>query len=164
MSLAFVGCGGSDDEDDGGETGPEIYLLGAMDIENNATQKGWATNGMDNVETALTIEIFQAAKYLVLEMPTAPVNGLQIIWQGDGDNYGWNEQQEVLKNDGTPDPEKGASVTEDGGKAILRFELSKACKNYEAVALSTKAKIFIGFYSPNVDGLGITKAYLEMAE
>jgi hypothetical protein len=167
MSLAFVACGGDDDSGETPPKGPRTVDLGTtFTAENNASQKGWGTNGTDNKETDLDIADLIAAKYLVLEMPAAPSGGFQLIWQGNAVAWtDWNQQNSVLLDDGTPDPEKGASVTVDGGKAILKIELSKGFVKYDTeFKLCTQAKFFIAYYSPNVDALGITKAYLEMAE
>jgi hypothetical protein len=122
---------------------------------NNATQMGWRTNGTDKEETNLSIEELQWATHLVLDLRKPPAGGLQITWQGDGDNWGWN-QTAVLSGSGAPDADKGASL--DGN--TLMIELSKAFSNYDALKASTQAKFLVAYYSENVADLGIRRAYL----
>ena len=133
----------------------DAKVLGAMDWVNNATQMGWRTNGTDKEETNLSIEELQWATHLVLDLRKPPAGGLQITWQGDGDNWGWN-QTAVLSGSGAPDADKGASL--DGN--TLMIELSKAFSNYDALKASTQAKFLVAYYSDNVADLGIRRAYL----
>ena len=133
-------------------------------IVNNDTQKGWCTNGVDDIETELMIGDLKAAKYLVLELDKTPKGGMQFIWLGDGNNWGWSAGQEViLKDNGDPDEKKGTKFR-DNEKKVLEIELSKAVKEYKKFVsvASTKVKIIIGYYSSNIADLGITKAYLEI--
>jgi hypothetical protein len=168
MSLAFVACGGDDDPEKPpvGPTGPKTIQLGDFNWINNDNQKGWRSNGTDTIETDLAIEDLVAAKYLVLELNAAPAGGFQVVWQGNGTpGWAWN-QVDVLAGDGTPIDGAGATVTPSAGGAILKVEFSVtfAEKDYEGFKASTQAKILIAYYTGGIDGLGITKAYLEMAE
>jgi len=125
---------------------------------NDATQEGWCSNGTDNKTTDLDIADLIKAKYLVLEMPKAPTGGMQFIWQGTGNNWGWGQQDGILTDTGGANPEKGSSFSNDG--KTLKIELSKAAKDYDKFIVSTQTKFFIAYYSSNVADLGITKAYL----
>lgn len=121
--------------------------LGDFTAINSDTQKGWCTNGVDNITTALTIEQLTSAKTLILELSKAPTGGLQIIWQGDGDSWTWNQTDGVI-------PDAGSDQTK------IEIDLASTLKNYEAFKASTQVKVFLGYYSDNIDGLGVTKAYL----
>jgi len=136
--------------------------LGPMTVENNATQRGWATNGTDDITTNLTVETLINAQYLKLVLEKKPVGGMQIVWQGDGsapgvDAWNWNETA-ISNNTGDFDAAKGA-VWDEATKT-LTIELSKAFAGYAALANSYKAKFFICYYSTNVDSLGIISADL----
>ena len=167
-----LGCGGSKKSPHGPDENEEVFdraveLEMPFTIVNNANQKGWKANGCDDdkppFETKLELDDFKAAKFLVLELGTKPTGGLQIIWQGDKNSgWAWTQNDEVLKNgDGSPDPAKGAKWR-DEEKLILEIELKKAMKSYVNLKKCEKAKIYLGYYSPNVDELGITRAYLEI--
>lgn len=116
-------------------------------LVNNSTQKGWCTDGTDDIATDLTMEQLAAAESLVLEFAEAPSGGMQFIWQGDGDGWGWNQTDQVI-------PDGGISDT------TFTIDLAKTAKNYDALKSSTKAKIILGYYSDGFDDLKITKAYL----
>jgi uncharacterized repeat protein (TIGR02543 family) len=134
--------------------------LGSVTVSNNATQKGWATNGTDDIETNLDIVTLINAQYLELTLEKKPIGGVQIIWQGDGDDWNWN-QNAITDDNGNFDSAKGAVLTEEADDTFtLKIELSKALANYGALEDSYKAKIFIAYYSPNFDALGIIKADL----
>jgi hypothetical protein len=165
FSIVTLGCGKNDDKgnNNGNEGGNEPpgetrqVELGAFTVStDNAGQKGWATDGTDGISTTLKIEDLIAAKYLVLELSKAPSGGLQMIWQGDGNAWDWAQNDGVLGDAGSPNASKGASLSGN----VLKIELSKALKDYSKLAASTKAKLFIAYYTPDIAGLGITKAYL----
>jgi uncharacterized protein YjdB len=147
-------------------SGSKTINLGYFTIDNHDSQKGWCTDGTDGISTSLNIDDLIAAKFLVLELTAKPTGGLDMIWQGDvwqgGVDWTWNQQDGILSNTGEPDTQLGAAIMQGAGKVILRIELSKALKNYNAFILNTKAKIFIAYYSPDIDALGITRAYLEL--
>jgi hypothetical protein len=148
----------------------KAYLVGNVDLGleftavNNATQSGWATDGVDGKETPLLAKTLVAAKFLVLELSKAPTGGLQMIWQGNGDpNWTWTQTNGVLSNNGEPNAELGATIIPGDGDAVtLRIELSKAFTNYDLFLASTQIKFFVAYYSSTVADLGITKAYLEL--
>jgi len=144
--------------------GPITYpiVLGDFNNINNETQKGWLTNGVDGKDSTLTAEAMTGAKYLVLELSKAPTGGFQIIWQGDGDGWAWDQTDNVLANDGSPDPSKGSAITVKDGVTSLVIELSKAVKNYDKFLESEQIKLFIAYYSNNITDLGVTKAYLSL--
>jgi hypothetical protein len=131
--------------------GPYMILaeMGDFNVENNATQRGWGGGGVDDIETVVPMEAFINAKYLVLELSAAPTGGLQVIWQGDGDNWGWNETSGVIPNTGT-------------SETTIVIELADTLKNYEAYLTNTMVKIFLGYYSPDIAGLGVTRAFLAV--
>jgi hypothetical protein len=158
VTAGDTGGGG----DGGGEvTGPKTIDLGDYTIDQDAQTKGWLTDGTDNKESDLAVEDLVAAKYLVLELGKAPVGSLQVIWQGDSDNWGWNQTNGVLSNNGIPDAEKGVTLSKD---FVLKIELSKTLVKYDDFVNCIKAKLIIAYYSTGIADLGITKAYLEMAE
>nr|AGS51647.1 glycoside hydrolase family 5 [uncultured bacterium contig00026] len=161
--LAFFGCGGNggdDDDDDITDGEPRIVELGDFTWINNDNpdkQKGWRSNGTDNTTTDLDIADLKAAKYLVLELSSAPTGGLQIVWQGNyNSNWDWNQTDGILAS-GVPDATKGAALSED---FVLTIELSLALTNYSQLASCTQAKFLLGYFSPDIAGLGITSAYL----
>ncbi|MDR0292975.1 MAG: LPXTG cell wall anchor domain-containing protein [Oscillospiraceae bacterium] len=120
--------------------------LGAMNVTNSDTQKGWVTDGMDDIASSLTIEQLRSATTLHLEFSAPPAGGMQFIIQSDGDNYAWNQ------NDGAI-PDTGLDATS------IDIDLTKM-KGFSALKDATKAKFFLGYYSSNIADLGITKAYL----
>ena len=124
------------------------FTLGDFTISNGDTQKGWASNGTDNKETNLSIETLTSAKTLVLELSKAPAGGLQIIWQGNGDDWAWNQTDGVIPSEGTEE-------------TTIRIDLATALKNYSKFKSSTEAKILLGYYSDNMADLGVTRAYLD---
>jgi uncharacterized protein YjdB len=142
--------------------GANTINLGNFTVENNDVQKGWCTNGTDEITTSLSINDLIAAKFLVLELSKVPNAFMQIIWQGDGDSWAWNQRDGILSNNGEPNAELGVTITQSAGKVILRIELSKAFINYYALLICSKVKFFLSYYSPDIEGLGITRAYLEL--
>jgi hypothetical protein len=164
MTLSCASSKGSDsalfsDEEFKAETiwyFPDIQgNLGPMNIRNQATQMGWGSEGTDNKE-GQPVENFTTAKFLVLQLSAKPTGGLQMIWQGDSDGWNWNQNDGVLADDGTPNAAKGATLSDDN---VLTIDLSKALNKYSDMFVNnTKTKILLGYYSPNVEALGITKA------
>lgn len=114
---------------------------------NNATQKGWLTDGVDGKSSDFTVEQFTTAKQLVLEFEEAPVGEMQFIWQGDGDGWAWNQTD-------------GLSTTD----TKIEIDLAATVKNYSAFQSSTQVKIFIAYYNDGFDDLKITKAYFVGGE
>jgi hypothetical protein len=164
--FAFVSCDSDSGTKEEEKEGPKTVPLGDFDWVNNDNQKGWRSNGTDSTETDLAYEDVVAAKYLVLELNAAPAGGFQIVWQGNGTpGWGWN-QQDILAGDGTPIDGNGGTITESGGKVIFKIEFSAAFaeKDYAGFLASTQVKILIAYYTGGIAGLGIQKAYLEMAE
>jgi hypothetical protein len=138
--------------------------LGEMNVVNNVTQQGWATNGQDGVVTDLTTDILISAKYLVLELSKAPTGGMQIIWQGNGKSPSdWNQQDDILTGSGGATG-YAAIIPGTGDAVTVRIDLSKAFKDRPTFELCTQAKFFVAYYSSNVADLGITKAYLSILE
>nr|AGS51657.1 glycoside hydrolase family 5 [uncultured bacterium contig00026] len=155
--LAFFGCGGNggdDDDDDITDGEPQTVALGAFTLNLGATEKGWATNGTDNLTTSLNIADLKAAKYLVLEITTPPTGEMKFVWQSDSNNdWAWTEQV-IFDDSGAPNAANGATLEDN----VITIELSKAIVNYAKLATSTQAKIFIKY--TNIDDLGITSSYL----
>ena len=144
-------------------------------------QLGWAIGGIvfqgkgDAITVAkdlgYDIEMFQKAKYLVIEMPdeTYPRSGVDIIWGGEDANGDstkgggmWN-QQPIAGGSGDVDK---TFAKKDGNK--LKIDLTKALKNYPMykAATTTKVKIVMQVNAPsygNVEGL-IKKATLLIPE
>jgi hypothetical protein len=140
------------------------FDLGALTAVNGATQQGWATNGQDGVVTDLTTDILIAAKFLVLELSKAPTGGMQIIWQGNGNNPSdWNQQDDILTGTGGA-TDFAAIIPGEGDAVTLTIQLSKAFKLRDQFEKCTQAKFFVAYYSSNVADLGITNAYLLLPE
>jgi len=160
LGFTVLGCGGNgngkDPGDGTGQGEPKTVELGNFTVSINDTQKGWASNGTDSLTTTLDIADLKAAKYLVLELSGAPTGGLKMIWLGDANSWSWTDTDGVLGDTGTPDASKGATLSDN----VLKIELSKALKDYNKLAASTQVKLFIEYSSPDIAGLGITKAYL----
>jgi len=158
LTMFFAGC--SNPASNGPSGGGNIDL-GAPTIENSGSykdqQKGWATNGTDGVSTSLTIDELKNAQFLKLGLNQKPSGEVQIIWQGNGDNWNWN-QTTIINDDGVPDATKGA-VWDDAAKT-LTIELPKALAGYNALKSSTQAKFFIAYYKPDFNALGLVTAEL----
>jgi hypothetical protein len=165
FGLAMLGCGKNDDKgsDNNGNTDENTtpdetreVVLGAFTISIDGNKRGWATNDTDGLTTDLTIEDLSAAKYLVLELSKAPTGSMDIIWQGDNNNdWNWTQTDGIL-NGGSPSASKGATLSNN----VLKIELKKALGSYSSLASCEYAKLFIAYYTPDIAGLGITKAYL----
>ncbi len=116
---------------------------------NSDAQKGWGVNGTDMngtaIETDLTLEQLQAAKYLVLEVSAEPAAGLQFVLQNDN-GWGWNQTDLTA-----------ADVYQDGK---LVFELANMTGWDTLAGATAQAKFFVCYYDPDYSGLGVTKAYL----
>jgi hypothetical protein len=129
--------------------------LGDYTAINQPTQKGWCSNGVDNTLTDLEVADFVNAKFLVLKLKSKPTGGLQLIWQGDKNNWTWEQQDGILSNSGAPNANRGATLSDDN---VLTIELSKALKNYSRMERCTLVKIYLGYYSKTVDDLGVFQA------
>jgi hypothetical protein len=162
MALSCASSGGSSlslpDQQRAAGPGEIGGRLGDFTTTNQPTQRGWCTNGTDGKEVDLTMDEILAAKFLVLQLSKKPVGGLQMIWQGDGNNWAWDQMDGVLSDAGGPNSSKGATLSDD---LVLRIELSKALKNYNKVADCTQFKMYLGYYSTSVQSLGIITADLE---
>jgi len=183
LTVIFISCGADPlppPPKDDSETFEDVDLAKDGEIVfnyiNADTQKGWATDGHNEAKSKLGIKIedLQAAKYLVVELKEGqPAGGLQLIWGGIGEaldnsdipkgggtpNHGWM-QTNITDNTGKPDITKG--VTLEGN--VLKIQLSKALLRYDLYTGTLKdIKILFGYYSTNVDSLGITKAYLQIS-
>ena len=113
---------------------------------NNDNQKGWRTDGTDDIATDLTLAQLQAAKYLVLEVPSKPEgSGIQFTFQCDPD-WGWT-QTDLQVDD----------IWQDGK---LVFEFSKMSKIADLGKAESNGKILVAYYDGGWDALGVTKAYL----
>jgi len=69
---------------------PKFQYLGDFNENGNT----WITNGVDGNTSDLTQSDFDSAKYLVLECHTTALNGVggtQIVLQGDGNSWGWDQ-------------------------------------------------------------------------
>jgi hypothetical protein len=129
--------------------------LGDYTHINNPQQKGWGTNGVDDFATKFEPADFIEAKFLVLKLKSKPTGGLQVIWQGDGDGWTWQQQDNVLTSSGNPNAIRGATLSDD---LVLTIDLSKALKNQARMARCTKIKLYLGYYSKNLDDLGVIQA------
>lgn len=123
----------------------EIIELPIMNIRNSDFHQGWLTDGVDNVESPYTYEQFARAQQLVLEFTNAPTGPMQIVWQGNGDNWSWHQTNEIV-------PEEGME------ELTLTINLFDVLINFDKFQESTQMKLIIGY--ENVDDLGITRAYL----
>jgi hypothetical protein len=116
---------------------------------NNATQKGW--------------EIAQGtqanAEKLVLNLSAKPAGGMDLIWQPTAG--GWN-QEGVLEDSGAA---KAGISTWNEALLTLTIDLTAlgatADFNYNGfIAAATATNLIVGYYSDEVDDLGIRRAYL----
>ena len=125
-----------------------IVKLGEMNNVNSDTQMGWLTDGVDNKESPYTAGMFANAVSLILEFAEPPTGGMQVIWQGDGDGWSWNQTDGVI-------PDGGMDGT------TLTIDLPSTLENYDAFTQSTQIKFFLGYYDDNIADLGIVSAYLK---
>jgi hypothetical protein len=139
---------------------PWPFELGEFNWDNGASQMGWRSNGNDGHETDLPIEVLVGASKLVLELSQTPRGGFQFVWSNQSE--GWVQVDAVLSNNGTPDPNKGATIVPNGDGVIFSIELSKVIgTRYEEFKASTSAKFLIAYYTGGgIVGLGLEKAYL----
>jgi hypothetical protein len=74
-----------------GPGGPTLKFLDLGAPDNT----WWYSNGCDDKVTALTIEIFKAAKYLIIDAVSVAgqngFGGLQLAVQGDADDFAWHQ-------------------------------------------------------------------------
>jgi len=158
-------------EEEGGPIGglyelpADAIALGDFTIENSDKQKGWFTDGVDDKDSTLDIADVVGAEYLVLDLSAAPSGGVQFIWQGDSDNWNWN-QITILENDGSA-IDGITTITTEGETTVLKIALSTAAGTeaggkggYDNFLANTQVKFYIAYYSPDIDGLGILRAYL----
>jgi len=139
----------------GPQPGEGVFELGDFTIENNDNQKGWATNGVDDVETDLEWETIVGAKYLVLiTKGSSNLNGfggLQIAFQGDGNNWAWKDPSVW------GDWISFAHTADD--VVVIVVDLATALGDDWATFLTgTKGKFFVCSYP--LSGLGLQQAML----
>jgi len=133
--------------------------LGEPTLENNASQLGWGTQGVDGkADLTLWANDVNNAQYLVLDLKNEITGGVQIIWQGTGNSWGW-AQEDIVSGDGTPAAGKGVTYDYKGDVIQVTIELSKALKDYNMFN-NTQVKFFIAYYTPDFSGLGLLRAYL----
>jgi uncharacterized repeat protein (TIGR02543 family) len=137
------------------------YDLGDYTVgDGTGDYSGWASNGYDKITTDLAIEVLLSAKYLVLELTSKPVGGVQLVWQGAGsgiDPSAWNANT-ITSDSGDPNPAKGTSW--DAENKFFTIELSKALIDYNVFVTAVDgAKILLGYWSPK-GGLGVVDAWL----
>jgi len=129
------------------------YTLGSFTIENNDNQKGWATNGVDNLTTDLGMDTLAAAKYLVLKTKGSNNNdgfgGIQIIVQGDGNSWNWAQ---------TPINGDWISYAHTADETVYFVIKLDQLGDWEDLITGTMAKLFIGCYP--ITNLGLQDAYL----
>jgi hypothetical protein len=162
LSCASGGGGGTQL----GEAGPIRPVLpgditgnlGDYTTINQDTQKGWCSNETDNIATDLEADAFIRAKFLVLKLKSKPIGGLQLIWQGDGNSWAWAQTDGILSDSGVPNAARGVTLSADN---VLRIDLSKSLKDYGLVAGCTKIKFYLGYYSDDIDSLGVYQADFE---
>jgi uncharacterized repeat protein (TIGR02543 family) len=138
------------------------FDLGDFTVVEGADWKGWATNGVDDIETELTMEMIAAAKYLVIETQTGQDNangfgGVKLGFNGDGTS--WSQKDVQLWGD-------WISITRtDDDPVTIVIDLSTLGDNWETFIGGTQGKLLIGYWGDDkVDGLGITKAELVFDE
>jgi uncharacterized repeat protein (TIGR02543 family) len=119
---------------------------------------GWLTNGVDDVETDLTMEILAAAKYLVIKSNSGAnangYGGIKICVQGDGNNWASTET-EIISDGWLNFPHTALD------NVFFVIELAKLT-DWADVITGTQAKIAIGMW-PFSD-LGLQDAYLVSDE
>jgi len=130
--------------------------LGGFTWVNNDNQKGWRTNGMDDVATNLPWEVFSAAQGLTFTVNKMPEgDNIALVFQGDG-TPGWPwAQMEVLISTVFTENEAG-----DGGRFTFNFSNHP---DWNAIKGGSIGKFLIGYWgdgSGNIDTLGIVSASL----
>jgi len=178
LTVIFIGCGADplppviDDSETftDVELGTDYNYFGGQP----ANQKGWATDGQNDITKKLGIKLedFQAAKYLVLELKEGGIKGgVHIVWGAtcatkaeEADlglsNTGWMSQQ-IVSDGGDPDTAKGATLSTD--KKTLKIELSKALNRYDAYTSDTLTEVkLVVLYYQGVDNL-VDNAYLQIS-
>lgn len=111
------------------------------------SQKGWLTNGVDNVTVPLTAEQVASAKYLVLECGAAPTGDITFIWQGDGDGWAWNQTEPAVLDGSSTD-------------TTIVIDLAKSAIHYDKFKASTQFKFYIAYWNDTIADLQIKRAYL----
>jgi len=118
---------------------------------NGGTQQGWGSPGFEDegLEPSFTMGQFLGATELVLEVSEEPHTYIQFILQSPA---GWWQQTAF-------DGDAAAAMYSDGK---ITFDLTTMPMELDFNDL--RAKFLIGYYDPNIEGLGITRAYLVVPE
>ena len=132
---------------EGGLELDEPISLGGQDY-----QVGWVTDGVDGVESVLTFDALQEAKWLVIgSKGSGPNNdgfgGFDFVLQGSGNNWAWG-QTAIMP--GWTSCEKDAEAT-----YWFCIKLS-TLPQWSAILTGENAKICTGYTA----GLGIQSAYI----
>jgi hypothetical protein len=112
---------------------------------------GWGSNGTDDIETPITIEQMKEGRYLVIETGSAVTGSLSFVWQGDGNDWGWSQVDDILG-----EPVTGTTYVVD---------LSAVAPGYATEwQSSTVLKFFLGYWNPSFAALDIKRIYLATSE
>nr|AGS53849.1 glycoside hydrolase family 5 [uncultured bacterium contig00054] len=155
----MAGAGVTNYEYEGPSTDTNKIELGAptvlADNNSNLSEAEW----ISGVATAPNDQ-FQNAKYLCLELTSAPVADFQIIWRSSPSGPWW-EDTVLIDEDGVIASGKGYNWNAATG--ILTIELSLALKDYATYKSSANLSIVVANFGPGYwAALGFKQAYLLM--
>jgi hypothetical protein len=139
-----------------GNLGNYIFCLGEDGASPVYTQAKWELSPA-NVNAAKA----QGAK-LALGLSGAPAAGLQLVWQGPGNEPSplWWQQADILGGSGNIINADAASW--DSGTNTLAINLGKALLDYAAFSAQPSLNIIVAYYGSNcVNSLGIASANLQ---
>jgi hypothetical protein len=159
------------------------------DDKTKSSQLGWATDGFtwdDDAEDpkvvnyvaekkGYNLDDFQKAKYLVLMMNGSMSGGLHLIWGGcvgEGTEIdeeatealgGWNDAS-VTSSTGQAGASYGSTFKD--GKLTIELAQAFKAKNYAGYVSedATAVRLLLAYYSSNLSDLGLTGAYLLVAD
>jgi uncharacterized repeat protein (TIGR02543 family) len=154
--------------------GFDVVELGAFNVNvANANQKGWASNAYDGVVSNVEVEDFLQAEYLWIWFKNNPAGGMQIAWQGDGEDViktGWFQVDAL---DGNGSPAANVELGADQGGYVLKIKLADVLgtvdtnggPNTDYTDAEAGIKIILGYYTgTGFASLGDMKAYLLLPE
>jgi uncharacterized repeat protein (TIGR02543 family) len=143
--------------------------------DNTEKQKGWVSNGYDGIASEHEVWEFLEAEYLWIWVKNKPAGGMQLVWQGDGENVdkgGWFSA-DILANDGSVATAFSDCVEleadQDGW--VIKITLADALGTTSG-AISTSYtdatagfKLILAYYTgTGLSALGTMKAYLLLPE
>jgi hypothetical protein len=108
------------------------------------TQRGWFTDGVDDLWSPYTARQFTDSQYLILEFNREPYGEIEFAWIGDSNNWQWTETAFFPQ-----------------GRTLI-IDLSRI-DGYNQYRQASYLKIFVNCYYDSWDDLIITDAYFANA-